>query len=268
MFFSFLALIIAIYGGLCLFLYFSQENFIFFPAPLSPKEIALIDQHFTGSALEIQTHDGKTLRGWHLKSKRPEQDPLILYYGGNAEEVSANLLDWGKIPNASILYLNYRGYGGSTGKPGEKELVADGLQVYDYVTKELGYRPDQIVLMGRSLGSGVAIQVAGRRSVRGLILITPFDSLQAVAQKAYPIFPVGLFLRHPFRSDQWAEKIDRPLLALIAQQDSVIPNINSQYLLKKWQGPNRSVVIPGADHNDLHEKGLYWSSINEFLESL
>src|SRR4029453_11306181 len=102
-----------------------------------------------------------------------------------------------------------------------------------------GVAPEHIVVMGRSLGSGVAAMLAGARPVRAAILITPFDSLAAVAAGHYPLLPVRLLLRHPFPSTDWAKRSKAPVLILAAERDTVVPAAHAQKLLQAWSGEKR-----------------------------
>ena len=101
----------------------------------------------------------------------------IIYYGGNAEEVSQNLHDLKKFGDYSMLFVNYRGYGKSEGWPGQDVLFSDALFIFDHITNNYNIEPSNIFLMGRSLGSAVAVHVGSKRSVKGMILVTPFDQM-------------------------------------------------------------------------------------------
>jgi len=258
--------LLGIYFGLLGLMFIFQERLIFFPTQITHDEIKALQKAFPNSEISFKTPQGNTLHGWLVKTENPENHPLILYYGGNAEEISGNLWEASRIKNASILFLNYRGYGRSEGRPSEQALVQDAIHSLDYMVEQLGFDRNNIYVMGRSLGSGVAIQVAARRPVRGLILITPFDSLRNVGQKAYRLFPVGLLLRHPFNSLALSKHLERPALFLLAERDSVIPRENSLNLIHSWKGPSTLVTIPHSDHNDLQLDPGYWAAINEFLE--
>ena len=122
-----------------------------------------------------------------------------------------------------------------------------------------------MVLMGRSLGSGVAVYVASQRRVRGVILVTPFDSLLNVARHHYPILPVGLLLRHSFDSIGMAPAIPTPALFLVAARDEVIPPEFAVRLAQAWGGPRHTVHIEGAGHNDIQLEADYWQAVNRFL---
>lgn len=137
--------------------------------------------------------------------------------------------------------------------------------MYDTITARHSVSHDQVVLMGRSLGTGVAVHVASERPVRGVILVTPFDSLVNVAKKHYPVFPVSLLMRHRFDSISLAPSLRMPMLALVAGEDEIIPESCSMNLASAWEGPGETVVIKGAGHNDISMHREYWEAINGFL---
>ena len=241
-------------------LYFFQDALIFFPQPTPPDNRAQFKSH----AYSV-VHSGTHLKGWFVRGAISAEKPLLVYYGGNAEEVSANLGDFGRYQAGAFLFMNYRGYGDSDGKPSQEALCQDALHILDHVALHEKISWDHIVLMGRSLGSGVAVSVASQRRVRGVILVTPFDSLLNVARHHYPFFPVGLLLKHPFDSLSLAPAIQIPALFLIAARDEVIPPKYASRLAEAWGGPRRTVFIEGAGHNDIQLEGGYWQAVNRFL---
>ena len=161
--------------------------------------------------------------------------------------------------------MNYRGYGESQGRPSERALLEDALVVLDQVLGREGIDPGHVVLMGRSLGSGVAVHVAAHRRVGSVILVTPFDSLVSVAKAHYPIFPVGLMLRHRFDSAALAPDITVPALFLTAVHDQVVPQRFAEALEHRWGGPVVAVSIDGTDHNTIETSPVYWEAVNAFL---
>jgi pimeloyl-ACP methyl ester carboxylesterase len=120
-------------------------------------------------------------------------------------------------------------------------------------------------VMGRSLGSGVASMLAGSRAVRAAVLITPFDSLAAVAAGHYPIFPVRLLLRHPFPSEDWARKARAPALILAAERDDIVPARHAKRLAEAWAGTPEVHVLAGTGHNDIETSPDYYRLIRRFL---
>jgi uncharacterized protein len=251
--------------GFPLLMYFFQERLIFSPQPLIQEP----QQAYPGAAIEELTLTVSArvrLHGWLVKAPVTQLPaPLLIYFGGNAEEVSwlASTVD--QYAGWSLLMFNYRGYGRSEGKPGETELFADALRIYDYaVSRAQGGR---IAVMGRSLGSGVAVYLAARRPVAGVILVSPYDSLESVARGIYPYLPIGLMLRHRFDSLSRAPGIKAPLLCLVASEDRVIPRAHSERLYAAWGGPRQWREIRGADHDSLADELDYWRAIAAFLKA-
>ncbi len=249
------------------FIYLVQDRMIFFPARLSPKQVEVIKKIFPDAEIRIETSDKKILHGWLLRREKGGRGPLVIYYGGNAEEVSNNLLDPALPKDFHFLFMNYRGYGLSEGQPSQKALYADALKIFDQMVQYPGVHPEEIYLMGRSLGAAVAVYVASERPVKGLILVTPWDSLGRVAQRHYPYLPISLLLKHPFDSLSLAKKLEVPLLGLVAAKDSIIPPSHARNFMNHYRGPKTTVVIEGAEHNDVQDFPEYWRSIHQFLNN-
>lgn len=246
--------------GATLLLYLFQGKMIFFPQPTSPQN----QSRYTAHEISMRCDD-VTLSGWFFKNEIGAGRPLIVYYGGNAEDVSLNFNDLGRFAAGSFLFMNYRGYGRSEGRPSERALLDDALFVLDQVLVKEGIEPAHVVLMGRSLGSGVAVYVAAKRPVGGVILVTPFDSLGSVAKVHYPIFPVGLMLKHRFDSISLASGIQTPALFLTASNDQVVPERLAKNLQARWGGPVAALTIQGRDHNTIETSPAYWDAINAYL---
>jgi len=164
--------------------------------------------------------------------------------------------------------VNFRGYGESEGKPGEKELLEDGLAIHDYAMRRPEVNSERIVAMGRSLGSGVAVHLASHRLLRGVILVSPYDSIVEVAKRHYPFLPVSLMLRHRFDSIALAPQIEAPLLCLVATEDRVIPAAHSRALFEAWRGPKAWHEVPRSGHDSISGEPEYWRSIADFLKAL
>ncbi len=243
-----------------LLLYLLQDRMVFYP---QSTDTAIRDRY---TAHEITVRRGSvTLGGWFFGDAVDAQHPLVVYYGGNAEDVSLNLDDLDCFDTRSFLFMNYRGYGTSDGRPTERTLVDDALFILDHLLERHAIDPAHVVLMGRSLGSGVAVQVAAKRPVGGVILVTPFDSLVNVARAHYPLFPVGRLLRHRFDSAALAPAIKTRALFLTAAADQVVPVRFARRLEQLWGGAVTAVEIPGTDHNDIETSPAYWAAVNAFL---
>jgi hypothetical protein len=213
--------------------------------------------------LWLAAADGTRVHAWHVKAG----PALVLYFGGNAEEVSWMLEEaQAGAPGVSWLLMDYRGYGQSGGSPSEAALVADALALYDRALALPGVDAKRIYAFGRSLGSGVAVALAAQRPLAGVILATPFDSLAAVAKRYYWYLPVDWMLRHRFDSVERAPGLQTPLLCLIAERDEVIPPAHAERLFEAWGGTKRKEVLAGAQHNGTDAHPRFWSSIRAFLE--
>lgn len=246
--------------GVPLLAFLLQERLIYYPQSLSEAELADIRLRFPkGQNVFATAPDGVRLHAWHLPG--PPDAPLVMYFGGNAEEVSWMLGEANAVPGVGWLLVDYRGYGGSDGSPSEKALVEDALLWYDRFSPQ----SKKIYAFGRSLGSGVAVQLAAERPVVGVLLATPFDSLVAVGKRHYPLLPVSLLLKHRYDSVARAPKISAPLLCLVATRDSIIPVEHAKLLYDAWAGPKRWVALEEAGHNTVDSHPDYWRSINAFL---
>jgi len=257
-----LTLLLLLVGGftlVCVLLYFGQESSIFFPQPNDPQ----LRQRYSAARFEIATAQAK-LEGWWIENPQATTPAVVLYFGGNAEDVLYTASEASNIDARALVVVNYRGYGGSGGKPGQKALYDDGLAVYDYAVKR-GVPPEHIVVMGRSLGSGVASMLAGSRPVLAAILITPFDSLASVAAGHYPFLPVRMLLRHPFPSTDWAKRTRAPALIIAAERDVVVPASHARKLFDAWAGEKQFHVLPQTEHNDIEMHPEYYRLVNAFL---
>ena len=239
-----------IYLGLCGFFFVTQRSFIYFPCQ---KQNYTVDQ--------IQVNTGQALvqlSASNLKSKR-----AILYFGGNAEDVSVSLPEYSRrIADVAIYMVHYRGYGHSTGNPSEKGLRHDALAIYRHLKKN----HVDILVIGRSLGTSLAIDVAAEFEPKGLLLITPFDSVQAIAQRVVPFLPIRLLLRDSYLSIDLAPNVQCPTLILAASNDELIPKENTMRLIKKFPEEVATLqVIQETDHNSISNSTLYWSSVCHFI---
>lgn len=249
----------SLYVLFCLLLYWRQESHIFFPV----QNDVHLRQEFAGGRVEIPV-EGATLEGWWIDNPQATTPSVILYFGGNAEDVLYTASQAEAFGARKLLTMNYRGYGKSTGRPSQQALYSDALAIYDY-TIGAGVRREDIVVVGRSLGSGIASMLAARRPVAGAILVTPFDRLSDVAQQHYRYFPVGMLLRHPFPSSDWASQATAPALFLAAEHDTIVPPAHARRLYDAWGGKKEFHLLPVAGHNDIERQPDYYPLIRKFL---
>ena len=259
-----LAAILAIVAvGVPLLMYLLQDRLLFFAQPLDAAARAAIGRQFP-FAREVFVHSdtGERLQAWHVPGNPGK--PIVLYFGGNAEEVSWMIPEArSRVPGLAWLLVSYRGYGGSEGSPSEAAIRADALRWYDYAVKELG--ANEVIGFGRSLGSGAAVFLASQRPVKAVVLVTPFDSLVEVARHHYPLLPVRTLLRHPFDSVGRAPQVAAPLLCIAAARDEVIPAVHARRLYEAWGGPKRWLLLEEAGHNTVDSHPLFWQAVSDFL---
>lgn len=244
--------IAVVYLALCALLYVQQRRLIYYPqftrASSAQTDVAI-------------TRPDTVLRGWAINRG---QEKALLYFGGNAESVEANREAFARwLPSHTVYLVAYRGYGASDGEPSEAALFADALAVHDDVAKR--HPAGRLAIAGRSLGSGVAAYVATERDVTDLVLITPFDSLAAVAQSHYPLFPVRLLLKDHYDSAVRLPGYHGRLLVLRAGQDMVVPPPHTDRLLAAFNGRAQVVDFPTASHDELSSDPTYWPAIRAFL---
>ena len=247
-----LTTILLFYIFFCLLLFTWQRNLIYFPQPAGAV---------SGVAEISFMADDVKLSGWVVNEG---QGKALIYYGGNAERIENNIAFFEtELPDYSVYLIAYRGYGNSTGKPSEADLYHDALYIFDRV--KVNHK--QISLMGRSLGSGVAIYVAANRPVEKLLLITPFDSIENVAKQIYWMFPVSLLLKDKFQSINRVKNISAQTYIFIAENDRVIPRARSEQLIAQFtEQLIESVLVSGADHNDISLYPEYISSVKRALK--
>jgi uncharacterized protein len=240
------------YLVVCAALYIFQSSFIYFPQPRAIQE--------PGSTL-ILDNRGERIVVTVLRLGGPK---ALIYFGGNAEDASQNLAMFTReFPHHSIYLMHYRGYGGSSGTPSEAGLVADAVALFDSVSR--GH--SEISVVGRSLGSGVAVQVANGRPVAKLVLITPYASVAGVAAAMFPYVPVRLLLKDRFESEKYVKGVQAKTLILAAENDSVIPEWSTKALQSAF-GKDKVfyTVISGSDHNSLVGKPQYFEALKAFLK--
>ena len=201
--------LLLIYSLLCLSLYLYQRHILFVvqngPVQTSEKEIVI-------------KNDDISLHGYILNPGAPK---ALIYFGGNAEMAADNISIYKDlIPELSVYLMDYRGYGLSEGSPSERALFEDGLRIYDH----LSTKHEAIFLLGRSLGTGVAIYVASQRQIDKLILVSPFDSIANIAANLYSLFPVSLLIRDPFESWKYAIDVNAETIIFKAQSDHIVPH--------------------------------------------
>ncbi len=240
----------ALYIAVVAVMYAAQTRMLFptgMATPAGPPLPATVGRY------EVETPDGERLTGVHIPpaQARPGERLVVLGFGGNAwnaDDLAAYLHEL--FPDVEVVAFHYRGYRPSTGSPGAAALLADAPVVYDHV--RLALETDRIVAVGFSIGAGVAAHLASRRPLAGLILVSPFDSLQAMAREHYPWAPVGWLLRHHMSPLDDMRGVSTPTALIAAQHDTIIPPRRTDAVRRAIPGLVLDRTIADADHNDLY----------------
>jgi len=216
---------------------------------------------------EVVTVDGEVLRGWFIRAYGRGPRPLLIYFGGNAEEVTSNApLFASMLEGWSLLLVNYRGFGQSTGKPSQDALFRDALHLYDMFASRKDVSKDSVVAMGWSLGTGVAVYLASERPARGVILASPYDSITSLARRYYPGVP-SFLVKHKFDSISLAPGVSAPVLVAIGTEDGIIPPEHSMRLARAWGGRPEVLRLKGAQHG-LFSYPDFWPGVRAFMKYL
>ena len=218
--------------------------------------------------LSLVTPDGDTLQGIRIPPERPDpSQTLILGFGGNAwngQDVAEYLHEI--YPDHDVIVFHYRGYSPSSGSPSAKALIADAPRVFDAAVGRV--KPKRVIAVGFSIGTGVAAQLAGKRNVDGLILVTPFDSLKAVAQSMYPWVPIGPVFAHEIDAAMPLGKSRIPVAIVAAEHDQIVPASRTDALRKAVGNLVFDRTIAGAGHNDIYARSDFQQIMREALDRL
>lgn len=236
------------YLALCGVVYCYQRALIYFPTTeLNTESTKIINLNIDDAVVKVSTHER-------------EGRKAVIYFGGNAETVSQSLPNYSKaFPDHALYTLHYRGFSGSTGKPTEAALHRDAEKIFERVQE----KHPEITVIGRSLGSGVAVHLASRHKIERLVLVTPFDSLLNIAQARFPYLPVSLMLEDKFESWRYAPDVKAPTLILAADHDKTTPLANAKALLAAFKpGIAELKVISNTDHIDISHDPSYYPLIS------
>ena len=218
--------------------------------------------------LSVATPDGETLKGVFIPAD--ERDPsstLILAFGGNAwngQDVAEYLHEL--YPEHDVVAFHYRGYRPSTGSPSGEALSADAPLVYDAAVAWA--KPRRVVAIGFSIGTGVAAQLAGQRALEGLILVTPFDSLKALAESMFPWLPVSAFFSHQIDAAGPLSKSDVPVAIIAADRDEIVPATRTEALRRVTRKLVFDRTIAKSGHNDIYTRSDFHDAMQEALDVL
>jgi fermentation-respiration switch protein FrsA (DUF1100 family) len=249
---------------------FSQyQRQMIFPGPQGVSVPVLNDlaRQVGATELRIPTEDGETLYGWHRAAVRSGRRRVVLYFHGNASSLLAQM----ELQNLLLsegwdfVGIHYRGYPGSTGVPSEAGLHKDAAAAWTWVTEELRTEPGRVALHGRSLGGGVAVQLAASVKSGALVLESTFTSIVDLAKQHFRWLPIGRVLEHRFMTRDFAESVSCPLLVAHGGADSIIDVHHGRELARLFHA-DEYIEVPRIDHNDMLLVGVIATRYLDFLE--
>lgn len=236
------------YGVVVILLYVFQSRLIFYPGVLPTDFTFKLGPG--DRELFLDTEDGERINALFFRGDGPR---VILYFHGNAGDLSG----WQFVAEDftalgyNVLIIDYRGFGKSTGTLSEKGLYRDGDAAYRWLV-ENGFPPENIIIYGRSIGTGVAVDLASRNACRTLILESPYSSLGRLANEKFPLFFPSLLLRFSFDNVNKINRVKSPVIFLHGSDDTLIPASHSRRLFTRFVGRKKLIIVPQGAHNDLH----------------
>jgi fermentation-respiration switch protein FrsA (DUF1100 family) len=242
-----------------------QEKLIFHPEKLSADYSYNLSEH--DKEVMLQTKDGEKINA--ILFTNPKNKNVILYFHGNAGSLGNWQFIWQELMtlDCNLFIIDYRCYGKSTGKFSENGFYIDAETAYEYLL-ENGYTSESIIIYGRSLGSGVAVNLAINKKAKALILETPFSALKDLAKEKYSFLFPGLFLKYDFDNFSKMENLAIPALLIHGDNDNIIPLSHSKVLFEKIKGAKQMFIVKGGGHNNLAEFPEYNNTIANFLYML
>jgi len=225
---------------------------------------------FSFEEVDIEEDENPRLVCWLLEHADPQN--FIIVFHGNGQHVAQCAESFGnrfrQEFHATVLIVDYQGYGKCEGSPSQTNICADSLRCFDYFTRQMGIQSDQVVVHGQSMGGAPAIYVCQNRNVRGLVLDSTFDCMGKIAAQRFPFLPVRLLMRNQFPSEDWAADLKCPVIQFHRTTDEVISIERGEALFKAIASADKTFVeIPNGGHNSPIAAELYQNT-NLFLDRL
>lgn len=256
--------LLAFYALVVFAAWLGQRRLMYIPSAtrVAPAAAGLVDV----KEIELATPDGERIIGWRRQATAGR--PTLLYFHGNAGGLVNRALRLRRYRDLGFgfLIMSYRGFSGSSGSPSEANNLADARLAYDRLVGE-GVKPQDIVLYGESLGSGVAVQIAAERPVGAVVLDAPYTSMIDMATRAYPFLPVRPLLADRYESSRHIERVTAPLLIMHGRRDRVIPATMGERLHAIAREPKKLVLFPDGGHTDLDDFGAV-EAVAAFLDGM
>ncbi len=265
---KFLMTLVITWSLVCLMLVLF-ESFLIYPAPKFPA--GDWEPDYAHENVDFKSSDGTKLHGWLLRSEATTSRHILICHG-NGENVAYVTNGFGKYIRrnfkANVFVFDYRGYGKSEGTPHEAGIKLDGEKAMDVFCEKLGVKPDDVIVLGSSLGGGVATHIASTKGCKALVLQRTFDSLVNVAAKKYPIFPVRFLIQNRYDSLAALKKYTGPVFQSHGTADRVVPIDHGRKLFQATTHPkSKFTPIEGNGHNSALPLS-YWEAFDDWLTDI
>jgi uncharacterized protein len=254
--------IVGLYLIVIIILYALQTKLIFFPGKLPKSYKFRLGE--TGEEVFIKTADGENINALFFRGVR---DDVVLYFHGNAGDLSGwqfvgeDFVQYGY----NLLIIDYRGYGKSSGSISEEGFYADSEAAYGFLIQQKNFNPQDVIIYGRSVGTGVAVHLATRVPNKGLILESPYTSLKSLADEKLPFFFPSLYLKYSFNNISKINKVKGPVVFIHGTHDTLIPSSHSELLYKTFEGQKKFILVSQGAHNDLNSFEDYHHFLKQVL---
>lgn len=250
-------------------IYFFREEVLYTNSPVRQELFYKMHSQDNFKEISIKADNDIFLQGFLYKDNNKGRTPLAIYFGGRGEEASAIVEYAAKVKGYSLAFINYRGCGLSNGTQSRENILSDSVAIYNYFAARSDIDNDNIILIAHSLGTGVAINLAAERNVKGIVLSAAYDKYTSgVIQDKIPLIPVKMLISDEFDSLTIAPKLKIPVLFLLAEKDKTIIRSRSMRLFDSWGGKAESVVIEGTHHENITLNDYTWENINNFIGKL
>ena len=247
-----------IYCLAMLAMFIFQRNLMYFPTNKNPLPV---DVGLDGVTVDdLPTPDGETIVVWHAPAQ--QDAPTVLFFHGNAGEIGdrADRFAAYRAAGFGVMFVSWRGYGGSTGAPTEDGILMDAKTSYDWLVSN-GVDPLKIAVVGESLGTGAAVRIASEQTVGALVLGAPYTATSDVAAQRFPWLPVRILMKDQFRSIDYVGNVAAPTLVLHGTADQVIPYQFGVQLHDAINAPKTFVSFDGQGHEILYQTNTYMEEI-------
>lgn len=257
-------------AGVAMGLFSRFQRKMVFPGPqgVSVPLLRKVAADVGATELQIPTEDGELLYGWHRASPGATPRRVVLYFHGNASSVLGQLTLQDRLvaDGWDFVGIHYRGYPGSTGETTEAGVHRDAMAAWNWVTDEFGTPASHVVIHGRSLGGGVAVQLAAKVNPGGLVMESTFTSVLDLARETFGWLPLGALLEHPFMTRDFAGQVQCPILVAHGSGDSTVDVSHGRELAKLFEA-DPYIEVPRIDHNNVLFEGVYADRYIQFLDA-